>query len=53
MTNIQISKTAGVDKFSDRFLKDGINILEKPIAALCNLTGSLPKCLPMFSKLRN
>ena len=48
MTNIEISKASGVNKLSDRFLKDGANILAKPISTLCkslNLTGSLPKCL--------
>ena len=34
MTNIEISKAAGVDKLSSRFLKDGANILAKPISTL-------------------
>ena len=38
MTNIVISKAAGVDKLSSRFLKDGANILAKPISTLCNLS---------------
>ena len=40
MTNIESSKAAGVDKLSGRFLKDGANILAKPISALCNLSVS-------------
>ena len=46
MTNIKCSKAVGVDKLSGRFLKDGANILSKPIYALWNLslTWSLPKC---------
>ena len=40
MTNIVISKAAGVDKLSGRFLKDGANMLAKPISTLCNLSIS-------------
>ena len=40
MTNIESSKDAGVDKLSGRFLKDGVNILAKPVSALCNLSIS-------------
>ena len=40
MTNIDSSKASGVDKLSQRFLKDGANILAKPISALCNLSIS-------------
>ena len=29
---IDISNAAGINKISERFLKDGANILEKPIA---------------------
>ena len=59
MTNIESSKAAGVDKLSGRFLKDGSNILEKPISALCNLSisqGVFPnackfvKLKPIFKK---
>ena len=35
MTNIESSKAAGIDKLSTRFLKDGANILAKPISTLC------------------
>ena len=45
MTNIKSCKAAVVDKRSTRFLKDGTNILVKPISALSNLTGSLSKFL--------
>ena len=59
MTNIEISKAAGVDKLSGRFLKDGANILAKPISTPCNLSisqGVFPnackvvKLKPIFKK---
>ena len=40
MTNIESCRTAGVDKFPDRSLKGGANILAKPISALCSLSIS-------------
>ena len=40
MTNIESSKSAGVDKLTGRFLKDGTNILVKPISAVLNLSIS-------------
>ena len=40
MTNTESSEAAGVDRLSGRFLKDGANILAKPISALCNLSIS-------------
>ena len=46
MANTESSKTAGIDKLFGGFLKDGANILEKPISALCNLSisqGVFPK----------
>ena len=54
MTNIESSKAAGADKLSGRFLKDGSNILEKPIYALCNLwisQGVFPNACK-FAKLK-
>ena len=59
MTNIESSKAAGADKLSGRFLKDGANILAKPISALWNLSisqGVFPsackvaKMKPIFKK---
>ena len=59
MTNTESSKAAGVDKLCGRFLKDGDNILAKPISALCNLSisqGVFPnackvaKLKPIFKK---
>ena len=38
MTNIESPKADWVDRISGRFLKDGANILAKPISALCNLS---------------
>ena len=40
MASIESSKAAGVDRISGRFLKDGANILVKPISALYNLSIS-------------
>ena len=37
---IEISKAAGIDKLSGRFLKDGTEILSKPISEICNLSIS-------------
>ena len=33
---IDASKAAGIDKISGRFLKDGANVLAKPMAEICN-----------------
>ena len=34
----QVSKAAGLDSLSGRFLKDGANFLAKPFSDLCNLS---------------
>ena len=34
----QVSKAAGIDNLSGRFLKDGAKVLSKPISDLCNLS---------------
>ena len=52
MTNIESSKGAGVDKLFGRFLKDGANILAKPISELCNLSIHSKSC-QVLVKLRN
>ena len=36
MQDIESSKIVGIDKLSERFLKDGTDILAKTISALCN-----------------
>ena len=38
---IDIPKAAEIDKILGRFLKDGANILAKPIAKICNISISL------------
>ena len=38
MQDIKSSEAAGIDKLSGRFLKDGADILAKPVSALCNLS---------------
>ena len=40
MENIEISKTSGVTKLPERFLKYGAKILSKPISEICNLSMS-------------
>ena len=59
MKNIDSSEAPGVDKLSQRFLKDGANILAKPISALRNLSISqwvfpnackVGKLKPIFKK---
>ena len=40
MQDIKSSKTAEVDKLSERFLKDWADILAKPVSALCYLSVS-------------
>ena len=37
LKDTNIDKAAGIDNLSGNFLKDGANILEKPISELCNL----------------
>ena len=59
MEKIEISKAAGIDTLSGRFLKDGAEILSKPISEICNLSishGIFPnackvaKLKPIFKK---
>ena len=38
MQNIDISKAAGIDNLSGKFLKDGAGILAKPLSEICNLS---------------
>ena len=38
MQNIDISKAAGTDNLSGKFLKDGAGILAKPLSEICNLS---------------
>ena len=40
MEKIEISKTAGINKLSGKFLEDGPEILSKPISEICNLSIS-------------
>ena len=57
--NTKVSKAAGLDNLSDRFLKDGAKVLTKPITDLCNfsitsgkISGSckLAKLKPIYKK---
>ena len=38
LKNTKISKAAGLNNLSGRFLKDGTKVLAKPITELCNLS---------------
>ena len=51
MTNIESYKAARVNKLSGRFIRDGANILGKPISALCNISISLSHNLPNACKV--
>ncbi|MGY8822307.1 MAG: reverse transcriptase domain-containing protein, partial [Pseudomonadales bacterium] len=59
LSNLDISKAAGIDNIKGVFLKDGASILGKPIAKLCNLSIKLStfpdkckvaKLKPLFKK---
>ena len=59
MQDIKSSKAAGIDNLSGKFLKDGADVLAKPVSALCNLSisrGVFPsackvaKLKPIFKK---
>ena len=59
LRSTNICKAAGIDDLSGRFLKDGSQVLSKPISELCNLSiklGSFPnsckiaKLKPLFKK---
>ena len=43
MRDIDTSKAAGTDRLPGRFLKDGTNVLTKPVTDICNLSVSLNK----------
>ena len=56
---IDISKAAGIDQISGRFLKDGANFLSKPIAKVRNISISsglfpsdctIAKLKPLYKK---
>ena len=51
MQNIDISKAAGMDDLSGEFLKDGVEILAKPLSEICNL--SILELFQMPVKLRS
>ena len=55
----QVSKAAGIDNLSGRFLKDGAKVLSTPISDLCNLSitserfrdpGNIAKLKPLYKK---
>ena len=60
LKNVEVTKAAGIDQISGKFLKDGARILVKPISELCNLSmilGSFPDACkivkvkkPLFKK---
>ena len=59
LKNVEVTKAAGIDQISGKFLKDGARILAKPISELCNLSmalGNFPdaykivKVKPLFKK---
>ena len=45
LKNVEVTKAAGIDKISGKFLKDGVRIQAKPISELYNPSmalGSFP-----------
>ena len=59
LKNAEVTEAAGLDQISERFLKDGVRILAKPISELCNLSMALgsfldackiAKVKPLFKK---
>ena len=38
LRDINTSKATGIDRLPGRFLKDGANVLAKPITDICNLS---------------
>ena len=59
MQNIQLLKAIGIDNLSGKFLKDGAEILAKPLSEICNLSitsGTFPnackvaKLISIFKK---
>ena len=51
LKNVQVTKAAGTDKISIKFLKDGARIFAKPIPEFCNLFMALGSFL-MLAKLQ-
>ena len=45
LRDISTSKAAGIDRLPGRFLKDGVDVLAKPVTDICNLSISLNKFL--------
>ena len=59
LKDMNVDKAAGIDNLSGKFLKDGANILAKPISELCNLSikyslfptdFQIAKLKPLFKK---
>ena len=59
LKNIEVTKAAGIDETSEKFLKDRAQVLAKPISELCNLSITLgsflnvckiAKVKPLFKK---
>ena len=48
MRDIDTSKAAGIDILSERFLKNGADVLAKPVIDICNLSMSLNKFASVF-----
>ena len=43
LESLNIDKAAGIDNISCKFLKDGLDILKRPICDICNLSIKLSK----------
>ena len=58
---INTKKSAGINNLSEKFLRDGANILAKPVSKICNLSikyslfptdYQIAKLKPLFKKLK-
>ena len=46
LKNVDVTKAAGIEQISRKFLKDGVQILAKTISELCNLSmKTFSRCL--------
>ena len=48
LRDIDTSKAAGIDRVPGRFLKDGADVLAKPVTNICNLSRTLNKLARAF-----
>ena len=52
LRDIDTSKAVGIDRLQGRFLKDGANVLAKPVTDICNLSIPLNKFPSAFKSAK-